>query len=327
MYSEFSPFNNGLFTVNYVKDIIPNPKHLPPRCLVLGLPGSYDTPLRFTSTPIPLSEMMGLICMHKSLYSPQLSLIQLGKPISYVNDIHFYATEDSLYGEGKIIKYPQEINEEEILVAFSAIVYSKGTIQAKKIRIDLNKQAIITFDDEAFMFDECWVAISHNQLSLLTYEVELVKLTTCDHFMLSNKSDGYKEIHNVYLKSKIPLDSIKKCREEMYVDRSEFVIVPCNEVKIKVPKYLKYLFGNHSCVFHHEGFSTESKGYHDVDPKSFELLVQWLLRLVVEQEYPSTDMIIKHDTDVKQWLYVSHYFDIPCFFEYFSLIEKALKNI
>lgn len=212
MYSKFSSIDKktGLFPVSYIKNTIPNPNDLPSRCLVIGLPGKYDTPsslLRLTH----LSEMMGIISMYKSSYLPTPSLLQHGKPLSYINDIYFCATEDSLYGEGKIIKYPSEINEEELLVVFNAIVYSEGTAQAKKIHIDLNKHAIITFDNEAFMFDECWVAISCNQLESHSYEVKLVKLTTCDHFMLLNETTGYKEIHNVYLKSKIPLDSINKC--------------------------------------------------------------------------------------------------------------------
>lgn len=315
--------NTKLFTLNYKINItMPDPKDLPQRCIVIGLPNIY----LFFEQPISLSEMIGNLSIHKSQFIKKLIVNNHDTPINKINDIFFRATENTLYGGGKTIKYPDGIDYTELIVMFSGIVYSDGEVQSKHINIDLNKHAIMTSDNEAFLYDNCLVAMYHNKVSTFVYDVKLVKLSTCAHFMLLNKPIGYKQIHSIYLNAKLPLDSIQKCREEYYDKPLEFVVVCCLEEIITVPKYLKYLFGNHSAVFHCEGFSINKDKGHDIDAQSFKLLVKWLLCLVVEQKFPDADMIIKNEIDVVQWSYISNYFDIPCLFEYFSLIEKTLKS-
>ena len=137
-------------------------------------------------------------------------------------------------------------------------------------------------------------------------------------------SENYNDIYQIILQEKLPLENIDKCYELFLEDPLDFAIVSCFDTKIKVPSYLRYLFGEYTPVFHSEQFPKE--GHHEIDEASFKLIIKWLLIMIMRKEFPTVDTMINQEMDINQWLHISDYFDIPIFSDFFRKIKNILDK-
>lgn len=197
----------SLITINYLRDsqeaIFEKFPKLPTNCIIIGLPCGgqlcidKNTPLSKILLPYVISCRSNF--HHSINYSGDYEAIE------DVNDIHLRILnrQNDLYGKNKIIKYPDNIlDDEKILIVLSAFIQHKSTTE--NIFIDLDKNAIATSDGEMFSYNDCFVLIAKYEISSLVYDVKLVPLSTHDNLAMADKPIGYDAIHKIYLKALIP---------------------------------------------------------------------------------------------------------------------------
>lgn len=186
-------------TVDYLYDLdnhidicnkFPN---LPTKCVIIGLPCccqlllNNDESLSKMETSDCTPDMwicyLSEIKVHYVWMSKKENIYYSGdwKPIRDVSDIHFCNIDQKnyFYGKNGPIKYPDDIPHEKTLIILSATIRCGSTMKVKKIFIDLNKNSVVTSDNEIFSYDECFVLISKNKIKteVFTHEVEFVALS------------------------------------------------------------------------------------------------------------------------------------------------------
>lgn len=311
---------------------LPN-SNLPSKFLLLGC-----SPL---SDKILISVMESLQTYHQIiLYKTRkdIDFREIDSPIRNINDICFCTIDSKhIWKNKRLIKCSDEIISEIFYIMGGGCVYNDvvdadvrrrgyGNIKYTKIRLDPDRNIIVAANDDFFTFDDCYVALYHDQISYRKYKVKIVKLTTCEPFASEISLPEYYKIKSIKPNLKNMITIINDCRKLFYVNGVNHIIVKCVGGTVEVPLFLKPMFGDHSPIFHQKEWSNSLNDCHDVNFKSFKLIVQWLFMLFLEQKYPDVDMIIQNETNVYEWIHISNYFDIPFFLDYFTKIRECLSN-
>ena len=110
--------------------------------IIIGLPNTCGS--CWQNKDILLSELQGHIRIQRSQFHKDIYFYGDMKPIDNENKMHFCTTDGDLWGQSGIIKYPQGISYDEIIIVSSAMVYNHRTKKQKKIYIDLENNIIVT---------------------------------------------------------------------------------------------------------------------------------------------------------------------------------------
>lgn len=245
------------------------------------------------------------------------------KPISNLElvtkDGKFFSCSD-----GKLTNFPVPPLEDHYVCFDGYYFDAEGQPELKKCFLDTKQMCIVLTNNTRLPLSLCSLARERSKIETFKYEIELVCLTTFEPFKFSDKPENYAKIHHIVVASNKPnIENTRKC----FLDDTQniYVIFPCHGGNVRVPQYLRSMFGFHTSVFGtNSGFGI--RGEHTVDIKTFELIVRWLKQLIVTAEYLSCDELLEHEMNIDEWIAVCDYCDIHCLLQLFTGIKTELEN-
>lgn len=303
----------NVHTIDYIGNTIYDFPGLPDRCIIIGCisgPGFYE---------------QDALCS----YGDTILSHPITSPIYDIDDVCFM-TVDKQYIQTStgLIKYPDDIGRKILCVMYAGLICYDESKEYQDILFNPINNMIITSNYDFFTLDECYVGIFHDKIGHSKYHVKMVQLITSKHFNKLFELKNSMKIQNLYSKSIVPKNLINECHKLFYSGSGsmEIILVKCLGGNVNILSYLRPFFGNHSPIFHRDGFDMNTDKCHGINYQSFQLIINWLFRIILKKKYPSDDMIVENETNVDEWIYICDYFDIPCLLDYFKQLHDCLED-
>lgn len=233
----------------------------------------------------------------------------------------------------KITKSLNDVTNQEIIIITSAYAFnreSKNWIPVKTF-IQFDKCTMTTNDGRVYPFSKCMMCYDREEYGEENYrsyisKYHIVPFTEIPIFAPSDKPSNYSN-----LQGNISIHPVPSYRKNCYKSFLEDFESPNKllfgyDIIILIPKYLNSIFGDESPIFLGKDFKQTERSGHPIEMlESFKLLIKWTKHLIVNNEWPNVDEMIKYEFDLKYWLEIADYFDIPAFVEFFLMLIKQLE--